>query len=259
MADRIPRGAPLTRSCSHATCGPHQGGWWRAERTFCAGADPCRPWECLYKSTPVNRPACCAAWRRSPRPCGTKQGSCPGAAASSSSACAMPSGPTGWRRRTSCRPSPCSSTWAQVERGATRSHTRSTETGRSEARSARTTWAPSTWCLWCGNRPPGSTRTRSSPSSIRGCAGWPTQRRRRTPCDIVSRLAKEILALRFHAAKLRVAHLYQTGVRQVWTQVWAHVLQMRAPWAVGLLGDEIFILSGGRLTAPVFLPAQYRA
>ena len=31
--------------------------------------------------------------------------------------------------------------------------------------------------------------------------------------DIVSRLAKEILALRFHAAKLlRVAHLYQTGV-----------------------------------------------
>ena len=28
--------------------------------------------------------------------------------------------------------------------------------------------------------------------------------------DVVSRLAKEILALRFHAAKLRVAHLYQT-------------------------------------------------
>ena len=90
-------------------------------------------------------------------------------------------------------------------------------------------------------------------------AGALDGRRRRTPCDIVSRLAKEILALRFHAAKLRVAHLYQTGVRQVWTQVWAHVLQMRAPWAVGLLGDEIFILSGGRLTAPVFLPAQYRA
>ena len=43
MAGRIPRGAPLTRRCWAATCGPQQGRGWRAERTFCAGADPCRP------------------------------------------------------------------------------------------------------------------------------------------------------------------------------------------------------------------------